>query len=118
MKIVITNNPLVLKDGDYNTIFLENKDYLDVLIQVRDLVQENYRLLTHPLSSNFLADKTIYKTVVLEDGKTLDLQSVELIENAIILSRNSLLYRDERIFEPKIMDDLQFVDFEIIKQAL
>jgi hypothetical protein len=118
MKIVITNNPRVVEAGDYNSIYLENKDYLDVLIQVRNLIQENYRLVTHPLSSNFLADKTIYKTVVLEDGKALDLQSIEIIENAIILVRNSLLNRDERIFDSKIMEDLQFVDFEIIKQAL
>ncbi len=119
MKTVITNNPLVKKHSNIKKLlYLESKDYLDVLINARDLIQRNYHLLTHPLSSNFLADKTIYKTVVLEEGKMLDIQSIEIIEGAVILVRNSLLHRDKRIFDENIMTDLQLIDYEIIKQAL
>lgn len=119
MKTIVTNNPLVKQhDIKDHIIYLENQDYLDVLIKVRDLIQMNYHLVTHPLSSNFLADKTIYKTIVVEEHDQLNLQSIELIEDAIILVRNSLLNRDERIFDEQILSDLQFVDYEIIKQAL
>jgi hypothetical protein len=116
VKIIVTNNPLVKEQ--VGCIYLENQDYLAVLIAVRDLIQQNYQLLTHPLSSNFLADKTIYKTVVLQSSDCLNLQSIELIENAIILVRDSLLRRDPRIFEDSIKADLQFIDYEIIKQTL
>ncbi|ERJ13212.1 GrdX family protein [Haloplasma contractile] len=119
MKTVVTNNPLVNKHNNKNNVlYLEDQDYLDVLIKVRDLIQMNYQLVTHPLSSNFLADKTIYKTVVIKEAETLDIQSIEIIEDAVILVRNSLSTRDERIFDDHIMNDLQFVDYEIIKQAL
>jgi|SRR5690554_4115163 len=118
-KVIITNNPLVF---NYNKkgkiIFLENKDYLDVLIKARDHIQNNYQLLTHPLSSNFLADKTFYKTIVLRQAENLDIQSINLIEDAIILVRNSLNNRDRRIYTDTIKGDLQLIDFEIIKQAL
>ena len=103
MKLIITNNPLVyeqcVKD---NTLYLVNKDYLDVLILARDYLHQNYRLLTHPLSSNFLADKTFYKTIILEKGVSLDIDSINLIESAIIIVRNSLINRDQRIFNELI----------------
>jgi hypothetical protein len=119
MKLIVTNNPLVYKNSQRKKIlYLENQDYLDVLIKVRDYIHNNYQLLTHPLSSNFLADKTFYKTVVIEESANLNLKSIGIIEDAIILVRNSLLNRDHRINTDKIKKDLQFMDYEIIKQAL
>ena len=117
MNIVVSNNPKV---KDYRDIayYLKDQDYLDVLIKARDLIHQNYHLLTHPLSSNFLPDKTLYKTVVLKKESTFDLHSLDIIENAIILSRNSLVHRDKRIFEASILEDLQYVDYEIIKNTL
>ena len=117
MNVVVSNNPKVKEHRD-STYYLKDLDYIDVLIKARDLVHQNYHLLTHPLSSNFLPDKTVYKTVVLKKASTFDLHSLEIIENAIILSRNSLVYRDKRIFETSILEDLQVVDYEIIKNTL
>lgn len=116
MRVIVTNNPRFKDNVD--VLYLENHDYLHVLIKSRDLIQQNYRLVTHPLSSNFLADKTFYKTVVLESGENLDLQSIEIIENAIILVRKSLERRDPRINLEQIKADLQFIDYEIIKEAI
>ncbi|HEY8364128.1 MAG TPA: GrdX family protein [Haloplasmataceae bacterium] len=119
MKLIVTNNPLVYeRHKGENIIYLENQDYLDVLIKARDLIHENYQLMVHPLYSNFLADKTFYKTIVLKEGSKIDLESIELIEDAIILIRNSLSHRDKRIYANNIKSDLQFIDYEIIKQAL
>lgn len=119
MRLIITNNPLVRNNHNQeNMIFLENLDYLDILIKARDYIHKHYQLLTHPLYSNFLADKTFYKTIVLKETDKLDIDSLSLIEDAIILVRNSLQNRDERIYDENIKKDLQFIDYEIIKQAL
>lgn len=115
MKLVITNNPLVKQATACQ--YLEGKDYLDVLLTARDHIHRGYLLLTHPLSSNFLADKTFYKTLVLEEHQDLDLRSIEIIENAIILVRDSLKRRDPRIYDEGIKQDLQFIDYEIIKDT-
>ncbi len=117
MITVVSNNPLVKKHRS-DIEYLNNKDYLDVLIRTRDLIHQNYHLVTHPLSSNFLADQTCYKTVVLKQESSFDLKSLEIIERAIIMVKNSLLTRDQRIFEEAILRDLQFVDYEIIKNTL
>lgn len=117
MKIIISNNPLV-KAHNNQIIYLDQEDYLDVLTKTRDYIHKNYHLLTHPLSSNFLADKTLYKTVVLKEEKHLDLTSLEIIEDAIHRAKHSLKHRDMRIFEPEILKDLQYIDYQIIKNTL
>lgn len=119
MKTIVTNNPLVNQsNNNLKLLYLAEKDYLDVLIKARELIHNNYHLLTHPLAGNFLADKTFYKTIVLEENENIDVQSIEIIENAVILVRNSIIRRDKRIYDSNIKTDLQFIDYEIIKQAL
>ena len=119
MRKVVSNNPLVNENyRNDDLIYLENKDFLDVLIKVRNLLHNNYRLLTHPLSGNFLGDKNCYKTVILEKGEKLDIGSVELIEDAVLMTRNSMKNRDRRIFIEEVSLDLQMLDYEIIKKIL
>lgn len=116
---IVTNNPLVIENlNSEKYIYLEGKDFLDILTYVRDKVQMNYSILTHPLASNFLPDKTIYKTIIINKGNSLDLSSLQLIEDAIILARNSLKYRDKRIFAEDILKDLRLIDYEIIKDSI
>lgn len=117
MITIVSNNPFVKKHRD-DIDYLANQDYLDVLIRVRDLIHQNYHLVTHPLSSNFLADKTCYKTVVLKPGPTVDLQSIDIIERAIVMVKKSLVSRSDAIYNDSILKDLQKVDYEIIKHTL
>ncbi len=118
MKLVITNNPLVNEEDIKNINYLEGKDYLDVLITVRDLIHNNHKLLTHPLASNFLPDKTIYKTIIVEKSNELDFEGVNLISDAITLSESALTRRNQKIFREDILKDLQYVDYQVIKHSL
>ncbi len=97
---------------------LINKDYLDVLYYVRDRVHNNYKLLTHPLASNFLPDKTVFKSIIIEESDNLDISSVALIEDAIILAREALKSRSPLLLEEHILEDLRYVDFQVIKHSI
>ncbi len=97
---------------------LINKDYLDVLYYVRDRVHNNYKLLTHPLASNFLPDKTMYKSIIIEAGDKLDYSSVGLIEDAIILANEALKSRSPLLMEEHILEDLRYVDFQVIRHSV
>ncbi len=98
---------------------LVEKDYMDVLLYVRDKIHKNYKLLTHPLASNFLPDNTFYKSILIEESNELDFSSVTLIEDAIILAKEALRRRrTEAMSQKHILEDLKFVDFQVIKHSI
>ncbi len=116
---IVTNNPLTVDSvSGMEVVFLEDLDYIDVLVHVRDKVQANYKLLTHPLASNFLPDLTIYKTIIIQQGDELDLMSVSLIEDAIVLAKKALANRQKKLVEPHILSDLQVVDYGVVKYPI
>ncbi len=117
-KFVVTNNKLVVEKYAGNNIHFIDGDFIDVLVYVRDKIQLGYKLLTHPLCSNFLPDKTIYKTIIIKNESEVDLQSVTIIENALVLARDSLPRRDNKIMREDILEDLKFVDYQVIKHSL
>ncbi|XMB86129.1 GrdX family protein [Mycoplasmatota bacterium WC44] len=118
MTYVVTNNKMVVEKFKYDNLVFIDGDYLDVLTYVRNKIQINYSLLTHPLASNFLPDKTIYKTIIIKEGKELDLQSLQIIEDAFTLASESLPRRSDKILADNILKDLRFIDYQVIKDSL
>lgn len=119
MKVIVTNNPQVNDIcKDKNVIYLDGYDFVDVLIKARDLIHQNYILLTHPLASNLMPDKTIYKTVILEKGTELDYGSLNLIEDAVFFAWNSKHKLNKAGLSESILKDLQLVDLEMVKDVL
>ncbi|QVK20263.1 GrdX family protein [Mycoplasmatota bacterium] len=118
MTYIITNNKMVVENFNYDNYVFIDGDIIDVLKYVRDKVQLNYLLLTHPLASNLLPDKTIYKTIIIKEGSELDLQSLQIIEDAIILAEESLPRRSDKILSDNILTDLRYIDYQIIIYSL
>jgi len=119
MKLIVTNNPQVYEMcKDKNIIYLENQGFVDVLGKVRDLVHQNYMLLTHPLASNLMPDKTIYKTVILEQGSELDYGSLNVIEDAVFFASKVKRKLSTTLLTEDILEDMQLVDLEMVKDVL
>ncbi|MGL5440568.1 MAG: GrdX family protein [Filifactoraceae bacterium] len=118
---LITNNPMV-RDYFENiskiSVQFIDGNYKDVLETVRDLVHENYEILTHPLSGSVKPNETPYKSVAVESSDSLDVQSLELIENAI--NTYSKLQKDKETpnWIPRVLDDFAVIDLDLIKNAL
>lgn len=96
---IITNNPKVITNyenlfhslnKDDSEIILE-KNYEDVLIKTKYLIQNGYELITHPISSSLKPNQTPYKSLIVRDKLSLydkisrdkNIQDSILIENAI-----------------------------------
>ena len=102
--LIITNNSKVKEyyEGIYEILFLEVK-YREVLINARDRIHNGHKLLTHPLSGSIKPGETPYKSLIIskEAGKTLDLNSLEMIESAIAVHDKFMTrcrYRDSSIY--------------------
>ncbi len=117
--MIITNNDWVydkLKDK-YNILFIDGS-YRDVLIKVRDKIQEGHELLTHPLSSSLKPNETPYKSVIISENKgKLNFDSVYIIENSIIVYDK---FNKDKIINwtEKLREDFKLIDLTVLESAL
>ena len=93
--VCISNNPNL--KGHVQSLDYLDGGALDVLYAGRDLIHLGWELLANPLYGNFKPNQQPYRSLILKKdcsrGGAIDLQSLDLIENAI------------RVFEssPKLM---------------
>ena len=116
--VVITNNPLVKeKLGEEYRILYYDISYEDILKYVRDRIYEGYQLLSHPLSGSVKPNETPYKSVMISNKKShLDMQSMEIIENALQAIRKFEQKSD--LYKPEVYEDFQLIDFTLIESAI
>lgn len=118
--IIISNNPKVkefFKNERAEVIYIEGS-YEDVLYAVRDRVQLNYHLLTHPLSGSIKPNETPYKSIAIKKEKELDLLSLELISNAIEVYKKLQKDLKTPLWTESILEDFRVIDLDLIKNAL
>jgi NAD+--asparagine ADP-ribosyltransferase len=123
--LLITNNPR-FKNGDFlennldfkATVFFSEITYIDILKKVREYVHKNYKLLTHPLYGSVKPNETIYRTVILKEGKELDYDSVRLIEDAIYTAEKFLNNKKTPDWSESIKEDFQVIDYDIIMNTI
>ncbi|SKC75536.1 hypothetical protein SAMN02194393_02869 [Maledivibacter halophilus] len=120
-KMIITNNNLV--HDKYNekmdTIYLEGDSYLEVLKFTRDKIHEGYKLLTHPLSGSVKPNETPFKTTAIELNKgKLDLESLQIIEESIMVANKFIKEKKTPNWNPKILDDFRIIDLYLIDGAI
>lgn len=115
-KIIITNNDIVKDkfEKEYSMVYVKSLDIMDVMVKMRDYVHNDFRLLTHPLSGSVKPGETPYKSVVMEKGKTLDLNSLNLIENAIELTKKFNMNSRGESYGNKILQDFRVIDYNLI----
>lgn len=116
---IITNNPMVNKNysTDFNVEYFE-VGYVDTLRRVRDYIHMNYKLLTHPLSGSVKPDETPYKSVMIEECKEFDYDSLVMIEEAIQRAEFMIKDSKKREYTEKLMTDFQYIDKSLIDSAL
>jgi hypothetical protein len=113
----VTNNPKFI--GYHNFLIDFNEDgFLDVLYRVRNLIHKNYKILTHPLYGNITPTTTLYRSIVVEKVNYLDMESVYLIEDSIQKVERIIKLEKHRIFPDSIKEDLEFIDYTLIKETL
>ncbi len=119
MKIITNNFKVNERLNDKAEIeYYEDKNFVEILIVVRDYVQNGYRLLTHPLSGSIKPDETPYKSVMIEKHHTTDFDSVTIIATAIEKAQVMLEESKVKEYTDKLIDDFSEIDYGLIKSGL
>lgn len=119
--LLITNNARLL-DHVSSSRFVEGTAS-DVLIAVRDLVHQGWRLLTHPLYGNFRPLQQPFRSVLLKRPASLsepvDTKSLTLLEEALSIHASTKTPSVEKPApSPTVLEDLAFLDMELMKESL
>lgn len=115
---IITNNISVFEKykNEYDIKYYDIS-YGEILNKVHYMVEEGYKLLSHPLSGSVKPNETPFKSIMLsQDKKTVDLESLTIIENALITYNKFIQNKKE--YDQSVIKDFQYVDFALIKSAI
>lgn len=117
--LLITNNEKVyLKYKDKLTVTFSCISYSEILDLARDKVHSNYKILTHPMAGSLKPNQTPYKSVLLTFGKSLDYNSLVLIENAIESAHKFLKFKNLPKWSNSILNDFKTLDLSFMDEAL
>lgn len=116
--IIVTNNPVIVKEVKNKKIIYKENSYMDILKYCRNMIHNGYELLSHPLYGSVKPNETPYRSIILKEGKTLDLNSLALIEEAINTASKFQINKKTPNWTPKILDDFQVIDFDIISNTI
>ena len=115
--IIITNNPLVKEKYVDKEVEFYDKKYQEILQIVKNKIALGHKMLTHPLSGSVKPKETPYKSIMIsKDKSSVDLESLEIIENAIATAEKFVERRDK--WTPQVLKDFQLVDFTLIDSAM
>lgn len=121
-RLLVTNNPL-LRNAVPSCDFIDGNP-LAVLLRSRDYVHLGWILLSHPLYGNLRPHQHPYRSILLErpDGEprpTLDLQSLEYVENALgVYSAEKERILSDKGMPEGVRDDFAVIDAELMKESL
>lgn len=116
---LITNNPKFIEEN-LKDIEIEYSDvsYIDILRKVRDYVHENWEIVTHPLYGSVKPNETIYRTIVIKENNSLDITSVNLISDAIVIFKKFRNNREVPQWTDRVKDDFSVIDHDLIINAI
>ena len=118
--ILITNNPKIAEEVNSKNIeimYFPDSDFMDILYKARGHVHLCYKLLTHPIVSSIKPYETPYKSIVLAYNNVVDIESLEMIESSIALTRN-FLDKPRRKLTETIDEDFKLIDFKLVVGAI
>lgn len=113
--VLISNNPLVWHQ--YPSAVKVQGTIKEVLIRSRDGIHQGMKLLTHPLTGSIKPNQSPYKSILLVEqaGNTVDLVSLQLIEEALATVAK---FEPSAIEAPfRIMHDYQTIDLSFVESA-
>lgn len=112
--LIVTNNPVVAENNDH--VLLVDGSVEETLIKVRDLVQDGYELISHPLPASLRMMFSPYRSVIL--GRKLekvDFLCAQIIEDSIIKYKNHMDFRN---IDSANRNDYQKMDRLLLEAAL
>lgn len=111
--LVVTNNPLVRRQIDIETCWIEG-DCQEVIRQVYNRVAMGHLLVSHPLAGSIKPNQNPYKSILITKiTGEVDMEGLKLTENC--------LRKAEELMENKIRIDLQAAyeyDLQLVDQGL
>ena len=121
--LLLTNNEKfkqIENELNSNKLNLEYQDitYIEILEKARDLIHKGYKLLTHPLYGSVKPNETLYRSVVLEEAEEFDIQSLLLIEEAIVTAEKFKKNKMTPNWTGSVKDDFRVIDFDLIKKTI
>ena len=121
--LLLTNNEKfkqIENELTSNKLNLEYQDitYIEILEKARDLIHKGYKLLTHPLYGSVKPNETLYRSVVLEEAEEFDIQSLLLIEEAIVTAEKFKKNKMTPNWTESVKDDFRVIDFDLIKKTI
>jgi hypothetical protein len=116
--IVFTNNPKVRSAFYGSELKFVEGQYLDVLIKVRDEIHKHFKLLTHPLSGSIKPNETPYKSIAIEPCDMLDINSLMMIENAILVHDKLVNDKPTPEWSDRILEDFMIIDLDLFYHAV
>lgn len=116
--MIITNNPLVAKELKNKNVIFKESSYIEILKDCRNLIHSGYELLSHPLYGSVKPNETPYRSIIIKEGKILDMNSLSLIEEAISTASKFQINKKTPKWNQKILDDFQVIDFDILSNTM
>lgn len=111
--LIVTNNTIVLADRE--DCMAVSGDFLEVLIQARDLIYTGkYRLISHPLPASSRMFLTPIRSIILSREEA-DIYSMELIQQCIDSYQKTLGHRQP---DNRNRQDYERVDHELLLAAM
>ena len=121
---IVTNNPMAYNkykdDPAIGVEFMEDKGYLDVLLEVRNRVQSRWRLISHPQASNLKPTESPYKSIMITNRFSVFeyLKEVELIEQAVFGYHKLTEGTTKPRWRESDLKDYQLIDMDIMESVL
>ncbi|WP_432666770.1 GrdX family protein [Wukongibacter baidiensis] len=119
--LIITNNSLVHEkyNKKFETMYLCEYTYLEILEWVRDRIHKGHKLLTHPLSGSIKPNETPFKSIVIGKKKgNLDFDGLSIIEESIASAQKFIKGKATPLWTEKVRDDFRLIDCSIISSAI
>jgi hypothetical protein len=116
-KVIITNNPL-LKEKNMNLELIFVESLADVYFKSRDLIHQNWKLISHPLAGSVKPAKNPYRSIILAQSEKLDFYSLQTIENSLQKLKQFNKKQKKKEYSQRIRVDYQLIDLSLLNSAL
>lgn len=111
--IIVSNNKLTLKN--YENVKFIDGDYIDVLLEVRNLLHIGYSLVNHPLPASIRMVFSPVRSIILEKKDSFDENSNLIIEDSIEKYKKTM---ENRNIDYRNENDYELVDQMLMESAL
>lgn len=118
-KIIISNNPMLKENVyEFKVIFVE--ELLEVYLKSRDLIHQNWKLISHPLAGSVKPAQNPYRSIIMAQAEKLDFYSLQTIESSLqkLEQFKSNKNPKKKEYSKKIRADYQLIDLSLLNSAL